>query len=207
MPRPERSKTVHQRPAFRTAFARRRCFIPADGWFERRTEAHGNQPWYISGADQAPVSFAGVCLLPADTDLNGDTLPAGYTPKSEAMEDTTMGDYGPDLTPEIIEAARTGGTGHPEIDRRILERHKLTVAKIDADPSLIEIAVENLKRWMALQPGRPKLCNVEWMEIIETKPWSEIRKMLLEESDEGQRLRSSSPFAGILTEQERSSVR
>ena len=118
-----------------------------------------------------------------------------------------MTEYGPRLSPEIIEAARTGGTGHPEIDRRILERHKLTVAKIDADPSLIEIAVENLKRWMALQPGRPNLCNIEWMEIIETKPWSEIRKMLLEESDEGQRLRSSSPFAGILTEQERLSVR
>ena len=63
-----------------------------------------------------------------------------------------MSEYGPKLSPEVIEAARNGGTGHPEIDARILKRHRLMVAKIDADPCLIGIAFENLERWMALHP-------------------------------------------------------
>ena len=40
------------------------------------------------------------------------------------------------------------------------------------------------------------------MEIL-SRPWAEIREILLGESDEGQRLRSSSPFAGIVGEDER----
>ena len=36
--------------------------------------------------------------------------------------------------------------------------------------------------------------------------WSEVREILLDESDEGQRLRSSKPFAGIVTEEERLAI-
>ena len=55
-----RAETVHERRAFRAAFKRRRCLIPADGWFEWRTEAGGTQPWFITASDRAPVSFAGL---------------------------------------------------------------------------------------------------------------------------------------------------
>jgi hypothetical protein len=34
-------------------------------------------------------------------------------------------------------------------------------------------------------------------------PWEEVRRILLEESDEGQRLRQTDPFCGILTPAER----
>ena len=44
-------------------------------------------------------------------------------------------------------------------------------------------------------------CAWEWKEIL--TPRAEVREILLEESDEGQRLRSSKPFAGIVTEAER----
>ena len=53
-----RAETVHQKPAFRAAFARRRCLVPADGWFEWRKEADGKQPWFIGAAGGAPLSFA-----------------------------------------------------------------------------------------------------------------------------------------------------
>lgn len=53
-----RAETVHQRPAYRAAFKRRRCLIPANGWFEWRTEGDGKQPWYITAAGAAPLSFA-----------------------------------------------------------------------------------------------------------------------------------------------------
>lgn len=43
------------------------------------------------------------------------------------------------------------------------------------------------------------------MQIV-TEPWEKLRERLLEESDEGQRLRSTHPFAGILSQEERESV-
>ena len=55
-----RSETVHEKPAFRAAFKRRRCVIPADGWLEWRKEETGKQPWFIAAADREPVSFAGL---------------------------------------------------------------------------------------------------------------------------------------------------
>ena len=55
-----RAETVHETPAFRAAFKRRRCLVPADGWFEWREEESGKQPWYITRAGGEPVSFA--CL-------------------------------------------------------------------------------------------------------------------------------------------------
>jgi hypothetical protein len=42
----------------------------------------------------------------------------------------------------------------------------------------------------------------EWLPLLE-RPWEEVRAILLEESDEGQRLRQTDPFCGILTPAER----
>lgn len=44
--------------------------------------------------------------------------------------------------------------------------------------------------------------SAEWEQILK-RPWREVRAIVLEESDEGQRLRSSHPFRGIVTEEER----
>jgi hypothetical protein len=43
---------------------------------------------------------------------------------------------------------------------------------------------------------------MEW-SVIMTRPWEEIRTILLDESEEGQRLRQSDPFCGILSPEER----
>lgn len=55
-----RSETVHEKPAFRAAFRRRRCLVPADGWLEWREEETGKQPWWITRTNREPVSFAGL---------------------------------------------------------------------------------------------------------------------------------------------------
>ena len=55
-----RAETVHVRPAFRAAFRQRRCLVPADGWFEWRKEAGAKRPWFITGTNREPVSFAGL---------------------------------------------------------------------------------------------------------------------------------------------------
>ncbi len=43
---------------------------------------------------------------------------------------------------------------------------------------------------------------MEWQEIL-NQNWESVRKVLLDESEEGKRLRQSTPFAGVLTPQER----
>ena len=55
-----RAETVQEKPAFRAAFRRRRCLIPADGWLEWRKEESGKQPWFITSASGEPLSFAGL---------------------------------------------------------------------------------------------------------------------------------------------------
>ena len=55
-----RSETVAEKPAFRTAFRRRRCLIPADGFYEWQAQADGKQPYYIRVRDGRPFAFAGL---------------------------------------------------------------------------------------------------------------------------------------------------
>lgn len=58
-----RAETVAEKPAFRTAFRRRRCLIPASGFYEWLVAADGKgpkQPCWIAMADGAPFSFAGL---------------------------------------------------------------------------------------------------------------------------------------------------
>ena len=55
-----RAETVAEKPSFRQALRRRRCVVPADGFFEWQKTADGKQPWYISAADSRLLAFAGL---------------------------------------------------------------------------------------------------------------------------------------------------
>lgn len=55
-----RAETVAEKPAFRQAFRRRRCLIPADGFYEWRAMGKRKQPYCIAPADGGPVAFAGL---------------------------------------------------------------------------------------------------------------------------------------------------
>ncbi len=57
-----RAETVAEKPVFRSAFQRRRCLIPADGFFEWQEIANSKikQPWYISLKSQEPMALAGL---------------------------------------------------------------------------------------------------------------------------------------------------
>ena len=92
--------------------------------------------------------------------------------------------------------------GHPHIDARVLDGARLTATKIDADPGLLHVAHENLQRWSRVRGGALPRCREEWKALLK-RPWSQIRGILLDESDEGQRLRSAHPFAGLVSEKER----
>ncbi len=55
-----RGETVAEKPAYRQAFKRRRCIIPASGFYEWGPSRAGKWPYYISPADGALLSFAGL---------------------------------------------------------------------------------------------------------------------------------------------------
>lgn len=55
-----RAETLQEKPSFRTALAKRRCLIPADGWYEWKKAADGKQPFFFHRRDDALFSFAGL---------------------------------------------------------------------------------------------------------------------------------------------------
>jgi putative SOS response-associated peptidase YedK len=61
-PRPinARSEGVANKPMFRQAFARRRCLLPADGFYEWQVLGRGKQPWLIRLRDGDVFAFAGI---------------------------------------------------------------------------------------------------------------------------------------------------
>lgn len=56
-----RSETVAEKPSFRTAFRRRRCLIPADGFYEWQViSPQQKRPHYITMKSRQPFAFAGL---------------------------------------------------------------------------------------------------------------------------------------------------
>ncbi|HEV2627539.1 MAG TPA: SOS response-associated peptidase [Pseudolabrys sp.] len=56
-----RGESVCDKPAFRAAMKRRRCLIPADGFYEWQASGKGpKQPFYIHARSGKPMAFAGL---------------------------------------------------------------------------------------------------------------------------------------------------
>lgn len=55
-----RAETVATKPAFRSAFERRRCLIVAEGFYEWKRLDSGKQPYFIRRAAGEPMAFAGL---------------------------------------------------------------------------------------------------------------------------------------------------
>jgi putative SOS response-associated peptidase YedK len=87
-----RAETVAVKPAFRAAFARRRCLIPADGYYEWQTENAGSkakQPFYIYRTDGGILAFAGIYELWKNPEVPEDHEDAWYWSASIITTDAT----------------------------------------------------------------------------------------------------------------------
>lgn len=91
---------------------------------------------------------------------------------------------------------------HRILDARSLAMHCKIARKISRDPELLDKARENLERWIAQSEDPMPRYLHEWQEILE-RPWPEIAEIITTMSEDATRLRSSSPFAGFLTAEER----
>ncbi len=62
--------------AFKRAFERKRCIVPADGFYEwQKIEGKRKQPWFIRRRDGEPLAFAGLWETWHDPDADDDAPP------------------------------------------------------------------------------------------------------------------------------------
>jgi len=55
-----RAETIREKPAFRAALKRRRCLIPANGFYEWQKTDNAKTPMYITMKDDSPFAIAGL---------------------------------------------------------------------------------------------------------------------------------------------------
>ncbi len=98
--------------------------------------------------------------------------------------------------------------GHGVIDRRSLALNRLVADKIRQQPALMSFVRSNLREALSdpVLSESAKDSLREWEQLFRTRSLAEVLNILVEDSDEGQRLRQSTPFWGVLTPRERLSV-
>jgi len=108
-----RAETVSEKPAFRNAFARRRCLLPADGYYEWQQPPVGTkgpkQPYFICRPDHGPLAFAGVYELWRDGSMPEDD-PAAWLWTAAVITTTAPDELGEihDRMPMVIDRASWG---------------------------------------------------------------------------------------------------
>lgn len=90
-------------------------------------------------------------------------------------------------------------------DARSLALHRLVVEKIQSDPLLFGQVKATLSKWRDIVDQRSQPYLIEWQTLI---AWGmdECLKLAVEETEHADALRKSSPFAGVLTNDERLTV-
>ena len=130
-----RAETVAEKPAFRRAFAKRRCLVPADGYYE----------WYLPTSPDAPVGKGGKPLKQPffihPTDGSSLAMAGLY----EWWRDPTREDDDPQawrLTCTVITTEASDDVG------RIHDRMPMTIARSDwsswLDPSVVSDDAQTL---------------------------------------------------------------
>jgi hypothetical protein len=92
---------------------------------------------------------------------------------------------------------------HELHDKKSLELHRLIAKKLMENPDLLSVAIANLSKLKDKHSN--SRANDEW-ELILMGSIEFICKYICEESENATKLRQSSPFIGILTQQERKSI-
>lgn len=95
---------------------------------------------------------------------------------------------------------------HRFLDDFALAYHHAVASALRATPeAVIDHARRNLARWMKSETfdAGETLSLAEWQEILDRSSAEGLISIITDESDEGQRLRQSSPFVGALPQQQR----
>jgi hypothetical protein len=94
---------------------------------------------------------------------------------------------------------------HCYIDERSLAFDRLTAQKLLAEPALVNRGLANLERWLNTCSPSVRPVFLEWRSLL-NGPLEVVIAILLSRDEYACRLRQSSPFAGLLTTAERTSI-
>jgi putative SOS response-associated peptidase YedK len=115
-----RAETIDRQPAFRYAFSKRRCLVPADAYYEWRRAGKVRQPYAIVRPDGRPIALAGLWAGWKDEDT-GEVI-RSFTIVTAAANDMMAPIHNrmPVMIPEDawerwLDPARTEGEGLAEL--------------------------------------------------------------------------------------------
>lgn len=97
------------------------------------------------------------------------------------------------------------GRTHAQLDRFSLRLHEEVAEHIRANPALLDRARMNIIRWKKQLGGSASRDLDVWFEIL-TGPLGNILSVIVAPTEEGNRLRQSSPFCGIITQARRMEI-
>jgi putative SOS response-associated peptidase YedK len=144
-----RAETAAEKPSFRSALRRRRCLVPADGFYEWAGTKGAKQPYLVGLEGRAPFAFAG--LWERWTDPEGEALESCTLLTTEATEQLSAlhdrmpvivdpVDYGLWMDPDVVDPDLVS----PVMDRnlgRALDFHPISKHVNDVrhdDPRCLE---------------------------------------------------------------------
>ena len=96
---------------------------------------------------------------------------------------------------------------HQVIDERSLELHGVIARELRADPAKLDLVVAWMQRFLDdpnYDEGNKDRLR-EWLEIIQ-QGLPAVLNALADRSEEGQRLRQSTPFAVLMPQDERAQI-
>ncbi len=129
-----RGETIAEKPSFRSAFAKRPCVIPVDGFYEwEHRPGRARQAYYFHRRDDAPLLLAGLYEHWSERDVDNapvlttctvvttspnedlaeihDRMPVVLEPKAVATW-LNVTDHGPDERLALLTPARPGTLSH-----------------------------------------------------------------------------------------------
>jgi hypothetical protein len=92
-----------------------------------------------------------------------------------------------------------------EHGHRIAELHRRVAGHLRREPGLLLRARDRVAQWLEDGGPVPPFAAKRWQELLD-RPLPEILAALVEDSEEMRNLRQSSPFAGVLSQDERVEV-
>lgn len=162
-----RGESVCDKPAFRNAMKRRRCLIPADGFYEWQAAGPRKQPFYVRARSGAPLAFAG--LWETWTGPNGEEMETAAIVTTKANRTLSpIHDRMPVIVPPeafdlwldgaTVDAKTAEALIRPAPDD-LLEAYPVSTAvnrTANDNPKLLDLFTPGAEAPPALQPAEPR---------------------------------------------------